>query len=108
MKSWELPEDLVNEVGGVGRQLVTPFITTDPQRAPRFALGYLSARLGERLALGQLDSLEGYDPRQDSSVDTHHLRASLSHPALARLDQALASPELQASVDQMLGKAVPA
>ncbi len=108
MKSWELPEDLVNEVGGVGRQLVTPFITTDPQLAPRFALGYLSARLGERLALGQLDSLEGYDPRQDSGVDTHHLRASLNHPALTRLDQALASPELQASVDQMLGKAVAA
>jgi HD-like signal output (HDOD) protein len=108
MKSWELPEELVNEVGGVGRQLVTPFMTTEPQRAPRFALGYLCARLGERLALGQLDSLEGYDPREETGIDTHHLRNSLNHPALARLDQALASPELHASVDQMLGRAVAA
>lgn len=108
MKSWELPEDLVNEIGNMGRQLVTPFMTTDPQRAPRFALGYLCSRLGERLALGQLDSLEGYEPRQDCTVDTHHLRSSLGHPALARLDQALASPELIATVEQMLGKAVTA
>ena len=91
MKSWELPEELVNDVSGVGRQLVTPFMSTDPKRAPRFALGYLCARLGERLALGQLDSLEGYSSQQDGGVDTYHLRASLSHPALAKLDQALAS-----------------
>jgi HD-like signal output (HDOD) protein len=104
MKSWELPESLVNEVKGVGLQLVTPFMVTDRERAPRFALGYLSARLGERFALGQLDTLEGYDPRQDIAADTHHLRASLAHPALARLDQALASPELRTSLDQLLGR----
>ena len=104
MKSWELPEGLVDEVGGVGRQLVTPFMVTDRARAPRFALGYLCARLGERFALGELDSLDGYDLRLDIAADTHHLRASLAHPALARLDQALAAPELQAALDQMLGK----
>lgn len=104
MKSWELPEELVDEVCGSGRQLVTPFMSTDPKRAPRFALGYLCARLGERLALGQLDSLEGYDPMLDRGVDTHHLRASLGHPALAKLDQALAAPDLLAAVDQMLGR----
>ena len=104
MKSWELPEELVNDVSGVGRQLVSPFMSTDPKRAPRFALGYLCARLGERLALGQLDSLEGYNPLQDGGVDTYHLRASLAHPALAKLDQALALPELHAAIDQMLGR----
>ena len=104
MKSWELPEELVNDVSGVGRQLVSPFMSTDPKHAPRFALGYLCARLGERLALGQLDSLEGYNPLQDGGVDTYHLRASLAHPALAKLDQALALPELHAAIDQMLGR----
>lgn len=104
MKSWELPEELVNDVSGVGRQLVTPFMSTDPKRASRFALGYLCARLGERLALGQLDSLDGYNPLQDGGVDTHHLRASLAHPALAKLEQALALPELHAAIDQMLGR----
>ena len=71
----------------------------------RFALGYLCARLGEHFALGELDSLEGYDPALDIAADTHHLRASLAHPALARLDQALAAPELQAALDQMMGRA---
>ena len=104
MKSWELPDSLVDEVCGVGRQLVTPFMVTDRARAPRFALGYLCARLGERVALGELDSLDGYDPMLDIAADTHHLRASLAHPALAKLAQALAAPELQASLDQMLGK----
>ena len=104
MKSWELPESLIDEVGGIDRQLITPFMVTDRARAPRFALGYLCARLGERFALGELDSLEGYDPVLDIDADTHHLRASLAHPALARLDQALAAPELQAALDQMLGK----
>jgi HD-like signal output (HDOD) protein len=105
MKSWELPESLIDEVCGVGRQLATPFMVTDRARAPRFALGYLCARLGEHFALGELDSLEGYDPALDIAADTHHLRASLAHPALARLDQALAAPELQAALDQMMGRA---
>ncbi|WP_169802368.1 HDOD domain-containing protein [Hydrogenophaga flava] len=108
MKSWDLPESLIDEVRGVGRQLVTPFMVTDRARAPRFALAYLCARLGERFALGELDSLEGYDPALDIAADTHHLRASLAHPVLARLDQALAAPDLQAALDEMLGRSTAA
>lgn len=104
MNSWELPADLVNDVSGVGQQLVTPCMTTDPVRAPRLALGYLCARLGERLALGQLGTLEGYDVKLDAGVDTFHLRAALAHPSLARLDQALAAPEVQTAVLQMMGR----
>ncbi len=102
MKTWELPASLVDEVSALGRQLVTPYLKTDPVRAPRLALGYLCARLGERLALGQMRGLEGYEVGQDQGADTHHLRASLAHPALARLEQALASPEVQTAVLQML------
>lgn len=102
MKTWELPASLVGEVSALGRQLVTPYLKTDPVHAPRLALGYLCARLGERLALGQMRGLEGYEVGQDQGADTHHLRASLAHPALARLEQALASPDVQAAVQQML------
>ncbi len=102
MKTWELPASLVDEVSALGRQLVTPYLKTDPVRAPRLALGYLCARLGERLALGQMRGLEGYEVGQDQGADTHHLRASLAHPALARLEQALASPDVQTAVQQML------
>lgn len=103
MRAWDLPAALIDDVGAVGRQLITPFASSAPQNAPRLALAYLCARLGERLAMGDLPSLDGYDPRQDTGPDTHHLRAGLTHPALAKLNQALAGPELLAAVDQMLG-----
>lgn len=105
MKSWELPASLVGDVADCGRLLVTPPGQIDAARLPRLALGYLCARLGERLALGQLDSLESYAPANDPSLDMHHLRHALSHPALLRLDGALQSNELQAALRQMLGQA---
>ena len=59
-----------------------------------------------RLALGQLASLDDYFPQDDATVDTHHLRAALAHPALAsQLDAALQAPELQTAVKQMIGQA---
>lgn len=105
MKSWELPAGLVADVADSSRLLVTPPALLDPARLPRLALGYLCARLGERLALGQLESLESYAPATDASVDMHHLRHCLSHPALLRLDGALQSNDLQAALRQMLGQA---
>ncbi len=106
MKSWELPDSLVADVADSGRLLVTEPQRIDPDRLPRLALAYLCARLGERLALGQLASLDDYFPQDDATVDTHHLRAALAHPALAsQLDSALQAPELQAAVRQMIGQA---
>lgn len=106
MKSWELPDSLVADVADSGRLLATVPHDTDPARLPRLALAYLCARLGERLALGQLASLEDYFPQDDVTVDTHHLRAALAHPTLAsQLDAALQAPELQSAVRQMIGQA---
>lgn len=105
MKGWQLPGGLVADVVDSGRLLVEPPAPSDAARLPRLALGYLCARLGERLALGQLGDLDGYDPRQDTAVDMHHLRQSLDHPALDRLDAALQAPELLASVRLMTGQA---
>lgn len=104
MKGWELPTSLIADVGDTGRLLVTPPDLTDEARLPRLALGYLCARLGERLALRQLTVLDGYDPLHDTAVDMHHLRQSLGHPALARLDAALQAPELLMAVRLMLGQ----
>lgn len=104
MKSWELPPALVSDVADSGRLLVTPADQIDPARLPRLALAYLCTRLGERLAFGQLDSLESYVPAADASVDMHHLRNGLTHPALARLDGALQANELQTALRQMMGQ----
>jgi len=104
MKSWELPASLVADVCDTGRLLVTPPAQFGAARLPRLALGYLCARLGERLALGQLQVLDGYDPMLDSAVDMHHLRFGLTQPALAKLDAALQAPELLIAVRLMLRK----
>jgi hypothetical protein len=82
--------------------LVMFAIEADFARAPRLALAYMCSQLGERLALGQLSSLEDHDPWRDTGVDGFHLRTYLDHPALARLGSALQSPELEAAVQQML------
>ena len=102
MKSWELPAALVDDVNDMGRLLVTPPAAIEPERLPRIALGYLCAHLGEGLAQGRIPSPEALTI--GDAVDTHHLRACLAHPLLARLPAALQSPELQAAVRQMLGE----
>lgn len=104
MHAWDLPASLVADVADSGRLLVTPPHTVDPARLPTLALGYLCARLGERLALRQLPVLDGYAPAQDTAPDLHHLRAALAHPALAALDEALQAPELLAAVRLLLSR----
>lgn len=104
MKSWELPDSLVADVADSGRLLVTPPHTLPADRLPRLALAYLCTRLGERLALRQMNVLDGYQPTADTAADMHHLRAALAHPALARLDEALQAPELLAAVRLMLSR----
>lgn len=104
MQSWDLPASLVADVADSGRLLVTPPHTVDPERLPSLAMAYLCTRLGERLALRQLDVLDGYDPAADEAPDMHHLRAALAHPALARLGEALQAPELLAAVRLMLSR----
>lgn len=95
MQRWGLPAALVADVRDTGRLLVTPPQQIEPERLPRLAQAYLCTRLGERLALGHMDSLDGYRPADDDAVDIHHLRACAAHPALARLDEVLQSPGLR-------------
>ncbi|MCW5653830.1 HDOD domain-containing protein [Hydrogenophaga sp.] len=100
LKSWALPQPLVEDVRDSGRLIAMPPHRTAPQRLPALALACLSTRLGERLALGQMGSLEGYRLADDEAPDMHHLRACLAHPALARLDEVLQSPDLQGAARQ--------
>lgn len=102
LRLWELPPSLVDDVCDTSRVLVAPGTTVSDSRVPRLALGYLCARLGERLALGQLPSLQGYDVLQDLAPDTFHLQGYLAHPALAPLNAALQSADVQAGVQNLI------
>lgn len=106
LRLWKLPSALVRDVRAISRMLVTPMDDVDPAHIPHLAVSYLCVRLGERLALGQLRSLETYDTAADISADTFYLQAYLDHPALIHLNDTLRSSELRAAVQQMLGKRV--
>jgi HD-like signal output (HDOD) protein len=108
MTHWGLPSALVDTVRDAGRLQVVPLPAGTAEPSPRLALAALCARLGERLALGQLASLDGYLVAEDESPDMQPLRMALAHPALAGLDIALQAPELRRSVRQLLAPRTPA
>jgi hypothetical protein len=103
MDAWGLPEALVSQVRAIDRVLVTPPSADPTAESPRLALCYLCARLGERLATGQISTLKGYDPLLDVGADTFYLNQHLRNPMLRQLPAALASVEVQEAVEQMLG-----
>ena len=103
MQAWGLPEALVNNVRAIDRVLVTRPSQSPTAESPRLALCYLCARLGERLATGQISSLKRYDPFQDVGPDTFYLNEHLRNPMLRQLPAALASAEVQDALEQMMG-----
>lgn len=102
MTAWALPETIVDDATGIDRILVTPSDHADTARALRHALGYLSARLGERLADGELQSLEDFDLATDAGPDLFHLRGHFNEALAARVSQKLKAPDLAAAVRRIL------
>jgi HD-like signal output (HDOD) protein len=102
MNDWGLPANLADDAAQIDAVMVTPFAAMEPVRASRLAVCYLCARLGERLATGDLDSLADVDPRHDHSPEFHHLQGYLAHPTLAPLAEQLQSPALDAAMQKML------
>ena len=103
LRLWALPGELVNDVSDASRVLVTPASAVNPESVPYLALIYLCVGLGERLALGDMFALAGYDPLSDNTDENFHLQSYLQDPALAGLGEALNSPEMVAVVQQMRG-----
>lgn len=91
---WQLPASIVDEVAAIDAILVTPPPAGDSPLAMQRALAYLCARLGERLATGQLADPARFDPMADDSEAFFHLRGHLQRPALARLGDHLRSTDL--------------
>jgi HD-like signal output (HDOD) protein len=107
MTQWALPADVVDDAASVDSVLVTGDDAWEPVHASRRALAYLCARLGERLAQGQLASAAAFDLEGDNSPDFFHLQSYLGNPGLAHLGEHLAAPELDEQLRKMLGHARP-
>lgn len=104
MTSWELPVSIVHGVGDIDLVLTQPASGLDTPAATRRAVAYLCARLAERLSAGALDTLAQWHLATDTAVCTHHLAGHLQPAQQTALQTALGAPELQTSVDQLLGK----
>lgn len=102
MREWELPANVVDDAGDIDRVLVTPAADADPNRASGLALCYLCARLGERLATGELVELAAFDLAAETSPEFTHLHGYAREPRLAALHDGLRAPELNASLLKML------
>lgn len=99
MTAWALPPSVVADAADLDRLLVAP--PTADVRGTRLALGYLCARLGERLATGEVTDLAAPDLATDASIELHHWRSALAQRPLARLPELLRAPDLVTATQRL-------
>jgi HD-like signal output (HDOD) protein len=92
MREWGLPAELAEGVAEIDRVLVTPVDGMAPERAAPLALGYLCARLADRITAGQIEDTRSIETLLELDPDFHHLHGYLALPALSGLREALAAP----------------
>jgi HD-like signal output (HDOD) protein len=102
MQSWELPQSIIDKVRDIDLVLITPYEQTQVQRANRMAFCFFCARLGEKLALGEVKDLAAYHLEQDQAPEVFHLHSYLQLPALGRLTEFVHLPELVSSINSMV------
>jgi HD-like signal output (HDOD) protein len=102
MQQWELPSSISEPVRDMGHILVTPCEGAPSQRDVRLAFCYFCARLGEKLASGQIHDLAAYAWEQDPDPDLYYLQTWLQQPGMEHLREALHMPELVNSINAMV------
>jgi hypothetical protein len=102
MQHWDLPPSIVAEVDGLGHALYTPFTHRGDTQGLRWAFGHLCVRLGERLAWGELDRVEGFDLAADASDELACARSFLADPVFSAMVQALKSPHVAQRVGTLM------
>jgi len=102
MHAWGLPESIVAAVTAACRVAVTPVAAADPAAAPRSALAYACARMGEAIAQRRIDAPEQLWLAGSDAPELHHLQAYLALPALARLPELLQAPDVRLALMRMI------
>lgn len=102
MQQWALPAGISEPVRDMGRILVSPCEAAPAQRDVRLAFCYFCARLGEKLASGQVRDLAAYAWEQDPDPDLYYLQTWLQQPGLEHLRAALHMPELVNNINAMV------
>ena len=104
MTEWALPAEVTADAADLDRLLAWTGPAPERARGNRLALCYLCARLGERLAHGELDQLSDFDLASDPAPELFHLRRHLGANVQARLQVLLKAPELSEAMDRMRGR----
>lgn len=89
MTDWQLPAEVTADAADLDRLLAQARPDPDSARSNRLALGYLCARLGERLAHGELARLSDFDLDTDPSLELFHLAVHFDPIVQARLPRLL-------------------
>jgi HD-like signal output (HDOD) protein len=103
MTGWGLPPDLTADAADLDRVLAWTGPMPERTHGQRLALAYLCARLGERLAHGELAQLADFDLATDPGLELFHLRRHLGAPMAARLRDLLSAPDLSVAMERMRG-----
>ena len=94
MTEWQLPAEVTADAADLDRLLAQVQPDPDGARSNRLALGYLCARLGERLAHDELARLSDFDLDTDPSLELFHLQPHFDPIVQARLPRLLKDPAL--------------
>ncbi len=102
IRAWGLPPPIVDAVAAAGRIVVTPVGQSDPAQAPRSALIYACARIGEAIARQRVERAEEIELRNTGAPELHHLQGYLRLPQLARLPELLHAPDVRLALARMI------
>jgi HD-like signal output (HDOD) protein len=102
IRAWGLPPAIVDAVAAAGRIVVTPVSQSDPAQAPRSALIYACARIGEAIARQRVERAEEIELRNTGAPELHHLQGYLRLPQLARLPELLHAPDVRLALARMI------
>lgn len=102
MAEWGLPASVVADAADLDRMLVTPIAGPTDDRLVRLAVGYLGARLGERLAVGELADLAAFDLDNGHDAEIFHAVDHLPPALKARLADALQAEDLRTALHRLL------
>ena len=95
IRAWGLPTPIVDAVAAAGRIVVTPVEQANPAQAPRSALIYICARIGEAIARQRIAGPDEIELRNGAAPELHHLQGYLRLPQLARLPELLHAPDVR-------------
>ena len=104
MTDWGLPESVVQSVSDMDHMLDTP-IAQPSSDWTATALSYWCARMGERMARGELthpDALSQWyaDTHLDTAIACHYLRQTLGDRLTAALQDPVVSPLMASAIDR--------